>query len=291
MKGSVFKRCQCTKAELGVDPNTGKPKTCRKRHGSWALMLDVGIDPVTKKRKQLQRSGFATAKEAEETLAELATNVTAGTWTDDKGTTVASWLDTWLKRKEANGLRPATVKIYRQHIDDYLVPSLGALRLRDLRPGHVASLLEKLQAEKGKSGRALSTSTVTRVHACLRSALSTAVKMRLVTFNAARDVELPKVSRARVKPWQPAELGAFLDSVQGDRLASLFEVVAASGMRRGDICGLRWSDIDLKRGVITVRQQLTERAGDNSVCGQCQENHKGLRFATPKTESGEYRKI
>lgn len=184
-----------------------------------------------------------------------------------------------------------SLKIYRQHIEDYLKPSLGDLRLRDLRPGHVADLLNSLQASAGKSGKNLSSNTITRVHACLRSALGTAVKMRLVTFNAARDVELPKVTRQRVKPWQPEELGAFLDSVQTDRLAALFETVAASGMRRGEACGLRWHDIDAALGIITVRQQLTERAGDNSLCTICGANHKGLQFAAPKTESGDFRVI
>lgn len=291
MSGSVFKRCPCRKADLPVDGRTGKAKSCAKGHGSWWFNVAADRDPITRKRQQIARGGYRTKRDAETALADVVTQIRSGVYTDDKGTTVAAWLDTWLARKDKNGLRPATVKVYRQHIDDYLKPNLGALRLRDLRPGHVADLLDKLQAGTGKGGKTLSTNTVTRVHACLRSALSTAVKMRLATFNAARDVELPKVARKRVKPWQPAELGAFLDSIQGDRLAALFETVAASGMRRGEVCGLRWDDVDAAEGVITVRQQLTERAGDNSACQYCGVNHKGLRFATPKTDSGEYRKV
>lgn len=290
MSGSVFKRCICKKADL-IDPKTGKQRTCAKSHGSWWFNVLADRDPVTMKRKQVARGGFRTKKDAETALADIVTQIRTGIYTDDKGTTTGEWLDTWLTRKEANGLRPATVKIYRQHIEDYLKPSLGDLRLRDLRPGHVADLLDSLQSGTGKSGKNLSSNTITRVHACLRSSLGTAVKMRLVTFNAARDVELPKVTRQRVKPWQPEELGAFLDAVQTDRLAALFETVAASGMRRGEACGLRWQDIDAANGIITVRQQLTERAGDNSLCTICGDNHKGLQFAAPKTESGDFRVI
>ncbi|MGX5356856.1 tyrosine-type recombinase/integrase [Kocuria sp. KH4] len=214
-----------------------------------------------------------------------------GSWTDDQSMTVGTWLDRWLERKQANGLRPATVRIYRQHVEDYLKPHLGHRKLRDLRPGHVSDLLQTLLTAPGANGRTLSPTTVTRVHACLRSALATAVKMRLVSYNAARDVELPKVQRARVKPWQPYELGAFLDGLQGHRLAALFEVIAGTGLRRGEALGLRWEDVDLARGVLTVRQQLTERSGVVEVCRSCGAVHKGLRFAVPKTDSGEHRRV
>lgn len=291
MSGSVFKRCSCRPADLPIDARTGKPRTCAKQHGSWWFTTRAETNPVTGQRKRVARGGFRTKRDAETALAEVTIQVRTGTWTDDNGVTVAAWLGSWLERKEKIGLRPATIRVYRQHINDYLTPSLGSLRLRDLRPGHVADLLDKLQAGSGTGGHTLSASTVTRVHACLRSALSTAVKMRLVSFNAARDVELPKVVRRRVKPWQPDELGAFLDAVQSDRLAALFEAVAASGMRRGEVCGLRWDDLDAEAGAIIVRQQLTERSGDDSICPFCELNHQGLRFAAPKTESGEYRKI
>lgn len=291
MSGSVFKRCTCKKSELPLDARTGKPKTCTKPHGSWWLNVLADRDPATNKRKQVARGGFKSKRDAETALADLVTQMRSGTWTDDKGTTVAAWLDVWLERKEKNGLRPASVSVYRQHIQDYLKPNLGSLRLRDLRPGHVADMLDRLQDAEGKKGTKLSPNSITRIHACLRSALSTAVKMRLVTYNAARDVELPKVTRKRVRPWQPNELGAFLDSIQTDRLAALYETIAASGMRRGEACGLRWEDIDAATGVITVHQQLTEHAGYPGDCSLCGGAHRGVRFATPKTESGEYRKI
>ena len=278
-------------ASRSARSKTGKSRTCAKQHGPWWFSTRAELNPATGQRKRIARGGFRTKRDAETSLAEVTTQVRSGTWTDDQGVTVSAWLDSWLERKKTNGLRPATVKVYRQHINDYLEPTLGSIRLRDLRPGHVADLLDAIRAGSGTGGHKLSANTVTRVHTCLRSALSTAVKMRLVTFNAARDVELPKVARPRVKPWQPVELGAFLDAVQSDRLGALFEAVAASGMRRGEVCGLRWDDLDPQAGAITVKQQLTERSGDDSICPYCGKNHRGLGFATPKTDSGDYRKI
>ena len=96
------------------------------------------------------------------------------------------------------------------------------------------------------------------MHATLRSALSSAQRQQLVAFNAAANLDLPAAARPKVRPWEPAELGRFLDSLGGDRLAALFELIAATGLRRGESCGLRWSDVDLERGVIVVRQQLVQ---------------------------------
>lgn len=291
MSGSVYKRCSCPAVAIPLDARTGKRRSCSKQHGSWWFHTRGPVDPANGKARRIARGGYRTKRDAEAALAEVVTQLRSGTWTDDEGVKVSAWLKSWLERKQANGLRPATVRLYHQHIVDYLNPTLGSIRLRELRPGHVAEMLDQLLKESGAGGNNLSPNTVTRIHACLRSALGTAVKMRLVSFNAARDVELPKVTRKRVKPWQPAELGAFLDSVQSERLGALFETVAASGMRRGEACGLRWDDLAPKAGVIIVRQQLTERSGDESVCPYCGQNHQGLAFASPKTDSGEYRKI
>lgn len=91
------------------------------------------------------------------------------------------------------------------------------------------------------------------------------------------DVALPKTARPKVQPWEPTELGRFIDCAAGDRLGVLFEVMAASGLRRGEACGLRWAD-DLERGRLVVRQQVV-------VIG-----HE-LRFGPPKTASGDARVV
>jgi integrase len=152
------------------------------------------------------------------------------------------------------------------------VPAIGSIRLGDLRPGHVEKLIRDLQV----AGRGIA--TIRRIHAVLRSALTAARRSRLVSYNAASDVALPGDRPAKVRPWEPAELGAFLDHAAGHRLGALFEVMAFTGMRRGEALALRWSDVDLQRGVIIVRTQLVE-VGGRTVEGK------------PKTRSGEDRRI
>jgi integrase len=182
---------------------------------------------------------------------------------------VGEYLAGWIEGKVADGLRPTTERSYRQHIRDHLVPQLGHVRLGDLRPGHIQAMLRTVSAGP---------STVRRIHATLRSALSDTVMGQLIAYNPAGKVPLPKTSRPKVTPWEPAELGRFLDYAAGDRLGVLYEVMAASGLRRGEACGLRWADVDLERGRLVVRQQV-------AVIG-----HE-LQFGPPKTASGDARVV
>lgn len=136
-----------------------------------------------------------------------------------------------------------------------------------------------------------------RIHATLRSALSTAVRRRLVTFNAAKDVDLPVAQRPKVKPWEPGELGQFLDSIGAHRLGAMFETIAGTGLRRGEAVGLRWDDVDLAARVIVVRQQIVQESGRKknneapAACPYCEAGHLGMSFGRPKTASGENRVI
>lgn len=286
MKGSTYKRCKCP----ATHDAKGNRRNCRKDHGAWYYVADVGFGPDGK-RKQVRKGGFRTSDDAEKELNKLLSRVNEGSYTHDEGQTVAVWFGTWLELKERAGLRPSTLRAYRSHVDEYLAPQLGRLRMQDLRASHVDQLLTSLDNGKRKAA------TIRRVHATLRSALSTAVRRRLITFNAAKDVDLPVAQRPKVKPWEPEELGEFLDSIGTHRLGPMFEVIAGTGLRRGEAIGLRWDDVDLARRVIVVRQQIVQESGRRknkqatAPCPYCETGHIGMSFGRPKTASGEDRVI
>jgi integrase len=117
--------------------------------------------------------------------------------------------------------------------------------------------------------------TIRRVHAALRAALNAAVRSRKLAYNPALGVELPALRKTDVDPWQAHELGAFLDHIQGHRLAALFEVLASCGPRRGEALGAMWSDIDVERGELVVRRQLLNSWADGAPV-----------FGEPKTANG-----
>lgn len=282
MRGSVLKRCTCPPQHNA----RGKRLNCRKDHGSWYYVIDRGRGPDGK-RLQDKVGGFRTEAEAENALAAAIKAINDGTFAHDGGLKLGPFMATWIADKVAAGLRPTTERSYRQHIRDHLGPHLGHLRLRDLRPTHVSGMVRAL-AKGSDQHPPLSPVSIRRVHATLRSVLTSAHRQQLVTINAAANVELPAVPRGKVTPWEPAELGAFLDSLGGERMGPLFELIASSGLRRGEACGLRWADVNLGAGVLVVRQQLVQ-AGATRPCPWCPAVHKGHTFGPPKTASGEAR--
>ena len=271
MKGSTFRRCGCRDEDgklLTSCPRLGK----ERGHGSWYYRADVGRDATTGRRREQRKGGFTTKAEADAALAKVLAAVSTGEHRHDGRQTLADFLTTWLSDRIADGLRPSSAAMYRLYVERDIVPVIGAVRLGDLRPGHVERLLRDMRT----AGRGAT--TIRRVHATLRSALTSARRARLVSYNAATDVELPTVRPAKVRPWEADELATFLDRAAGHRLGALFEVMAFTGLRRGEACALRWADVNLEQGYVVVRSQLVE------VRGQVIEGK-------PKTRSGEDRRV
>lgn len=273
MTGRVFKRCSCPP----VLDDAGRRKNCQKRHGSWFFMHDVRDS--SGKRRQVQRGGFATAADAEAALQASLTATGMGVRVQEqRRLTVAAYLEAWLERKKDTGrFRPSTALHTGHHVHHYWIPLMGHYRLADLTVDDVDRALASLRRQDTRK-RQLSASSVRRIHATLRSALNDAVRRRMIPYNPASLAELEPTRRPKVRPWEPEELGAFLDHAAGHRLGVLFEVLAMTGLRRGEIVGLRWRDVDLDRGALWVRQSVVQ-VGYTSIVGQ------------PKTASGEDRRV
>ncbi|SDX70560.1 hypothetical protein SAMN05661080_00872 [Modestobacter sp. DSM 44400] len=137
----------------------------------------------------------------------------------------------------------------QQHLRDYWIPLLGHFRLSDLTVDDVDRARVSLRRQ-GTRRQRLSPSSVRRIHATLRSALNDAVRRRMLRYNPAALAELEPMRRPEVRPWEPEELGAFLDIAAGHRLGVLFEVLAMTGLRRGEVVGLRWGDVHLDKRVL-----------------------------------------
>jgi integrase len=287
MRGSVRKRCSCP-AELDA---RGRRKACTIKHGSWGYTVDLGPglspDGVHLERRQVTRFGFPTKKDAEKALAEVLDANARGLAIAVNNVTVAAFLNDWLAGRIADGLRPTTAATYTAHFNNYFIPRIGHLRLRELRPQHVEAALRSIQTD-----RTMKPASLRRVHASLRSALGAAVRLRLIPNNPAVGVSLPSVTRPHVRPWEPEELGRFLDHADRDDLGAIFHLLAATGLRRGEAVGLRWSDVDLDKSRLHVRQQVvTLTAKFSRPCDQCGGDHGRIGFGRPKTASGEDRVV
>ena len=229
-------------------------------------MLDAGRDALGK-RRQLTRGGFATRVEARAALRQM---VLSGSTADvaSHRLTVEDYLKQWLEGKRA--LRPSTLKSYREHIDLYLVPNLGQLRLKDVSAAHVDQLISRIAS---RTHRPLSAATIRRIHATFRTALNAAVRRRLIPYNPALQVDLPVEDHEPVTVWTHQQLAQFLTSARDDRLQVLYYLVALTGLRRGEVLGLRWTDIDLDRRLVSIRRQVVQLGGQ-------------VHIGPPKTRAG-----
>jgi integrase len=172
--------------------------------------------------------------------------------------TVAQFLTHWLEQIAKPRLRPRTFQTYDEVVRLHVVPYLGRVALGKLTPQRVQAWLNN-RATAGVSPRRCQ-----YARAVLRTALQQAVKWNLVARNAAALVDPPRVVQREITPLDPTQCRTLLEACNGHRLGPLFTVAVALGLRKGEMLGLRWNDVDLAEGVLHVRQALQRRNG--AVC-------------------------
>lgn len=199
--------------------------------------------------------GFATKREAQQARAKIVDQLATGRYKPDRKITLGQHLTSWLERRERDGMRPSTARMYRRYIEQDISPAIGSVKLADLRRHHVDTFVQQLRLD----GRGVT--TIRRIHATLSSSLSAAERLDLVDSNVAAKIALPAATRTRLRIWEPEQTAAFLDLATQHRLGVVFELAVFTGMRRGELAGLKWSDVNLARSELTVRQQRVQLGG------------------------------
>jgi len=219
----------------------------RESDGRWVGAVDLGFVNGMRKRKTVYGK---TQAEALSKLRALERERDAGRDLTVRAETVETFLNRWIRDVVEPGRSPKTTAGYRDIVRNHLIPGVGRHKLANLKPEHVAAMLRQ------KTADGLSPRTVHHIRAVLRVALNQALRWGLVTRNAAKDVESPRQDDKRVEPHKPADVRALIAAVEGDRLALAYRLGLMLGMRQGEILGLRWSDVDLDRGRVEIRQAL-----------------------------------
>jgi integrase len=271
--GSVYRRCGCRDKSTRRLLGALCPGLRSARHGSWYFSAD--LPSAAGQRRRVRRGGFATQAAAAAGLEALAFPA-AG---PEPGLSTGEWLGRWLESRVS--LRASTARIYAAHVRGYLIPYLGDNPLTALTAGDVQAMFTAVIRDETVLGRPVSAATLHRIHATLRAALNGAVRAGLITVNPGRFPELPRAARPRAQVWTPAlterweqegwrpavgvwtaaQTAEFLRRVRGHRLYALFHLVALRGLRRGEVAGLRWGDLDLDAGTLTVTGQLQQLGG------------------------------
>jgi len=243
----------------------------------------VQVSTVAGRKARYRRGGFVTREAASAARQAIldgpADQAAAGAWT------VAPWLRYWLTLAEPH-LRPSTLHGYRDHIDRYLIPSIGRITLADLTGKRLQACFNLLSRQRTKKGTLIAASTVDRIRATLRSALNAAVREGLISGNPLAQVRLGKPVRPhpviwtdeRVEAWRrdgirPAvavwtlrQLITFLTGVENDRLAALWWLIALRGLRRGEAAAPDRDDLDSDACELTISRQLVALPGE-LYCG------------------------
>lgn len=243
----------------------GEGTIYQRKDGRWCSQITVRIDPATGKPKRKTLYG-RTRREVADELARIRHELATGTYIEPATCTLGEWLDRWMTEYKKGELKRSTYENYETIIEAHIKPDLGNIPLAKLQPQMLQSFYnKKLESGRrdGKEG-GLSTRMVRYFHAIIRQALEQAVREGLLPRNVADATSPPALRKQQMQPLTEDELLKFFEVAKDDRLFPAFVLAATTGLRRGELCGLKWDSIDLDEGVLVVRRQLLTLKGGPS---------------------------
>ena len=223
----------------------------RRSDGRWVAQYTSGRNPKT--GRLLRHTIYGkTQQEVAEKLRAATSSIDNGTFQEPRKITIEEYTKEYLQTC-AITLAHYTQQSYNRILDNHILPALGKVKLTDLTHRQVQAFVATLSAKKG-----LSAKTVRNIHGVLHSMLEAAVRDEILLRNVSEKCRLPRVTQTQVKAITTAELGRFLQAIEGEPFRNIFFVDIFSGLRISEILGLRWDDVDFENGCIYVRQQLMQ---------------------------------
>jgi integrase len=231
----------------------------------WELRLNLGKDPVTGKYRGVSKTFHGPAREADKALRQLIDAQAPGE--DGVGATFVQLLDQWLEECERLDLSPTTLRNYESSVRTSIRPKLGQIPLSTLSAKHLDALYGAMK-DAGKSPK-----TIRNHHAAISAALHQGVRWGWVRSNVAELARPPRIAHQRVRAPSIEVVRDVIDEAErrDHRMAALLMLAALTGMRRGELCALRWSDVDLETGTMEVARSVVVIPG-------------GLAEKAPKTD-------
>jgi len=224
--------------------------------GRWCAQIPIGYEGGKLKRKTVYGK---TEDEVWQDLVKIQRDKQQGLPIVTKGQTIGKFLEGWLEDSVKPSVREQTYKTYESTVRLHIIPVIGKVALDKLTPQDV----QRMMREAAKKDF-----TATHVAYCrtiLRIALNKALKWGLVARNVAALADPPKRQRYDAQYLTVDEARRFFKVVRSDRLEALYVVTTTLGLRKGEVCGLRWQDIDLDNGELTVRYQLQRVGGKKQL--------------------------
>lgn len=227
------------------NPN-GAGSIWQRKDGRFEARVYVPQPDGTRKRKTVYGS---TWDECDEKRQELVRRDRQGIPTPSRSAKLSEWLPYWLEEYIRPQRKRTTYVKYEMHVRLYLVPLLGSRRLESLTTANVRQMISNVTEQA-------SAATAKEAHRVLRTALTAACRDELISRNVVKLVPAPRVEPRELRPWSLDETVTFLEAARTDPLYPAFVLAVALGLRRGEILGLQWRDVDLDRRTLTVRTTL-----------------------------------
>lgn len=237
----------------------GEGSLYKRKDGLWVSQMFAHGSKVYKYSR--------TQAEARDWLQEMRNQMNSGLTLAAAQITLNQFLQRWLESHSVS-IRPKTIQQYEQIVHQYLAPGIGRIKLRDLRPDHIQTLYSAC-LRQGKSER-----TVLLIHAVLHRALNQALKWGLIARNPVDGATHPKTRRHEMNTLTDSQVRDLLRAVKGTKHEALYLLAVSTGLREGELLGLRWSDLDWTTRRLQVQRQLQRVRGG------------GLIFSEPKSQAG-----
>ena len=244
----------------------GEGSIRKRKDGRWEGRYTAGRDPVTGKTIYKNVLGKTQAEVKEKLKAAIEKTGVLPLRTEHY--TVGQWLDAWMENYAKLQVRASSYKTYQGFVENHIKPALGDTPLEKLTPMDLQRLYKHLLengraecAESRSKPKGLSVKTVRNINQMISSALNCAVEQRMIPLNPTKGCVLPKLERKEMKILPPENLGTFFEEARRSGVFELYYIDLATGLRRGELLGLKWSDIDLDKGILHVRRQVLRQNG------------------------------
>ena len=248
--------------------SNGEGNIRKRKDGRWEGRYTAGHDPVTGKQVFKNVLGKSQA-EVLEKLKKALEEAQKVDFTRTGKYTVAQWMEEWFENVCKVKVRPSSHQTYRGYIDHHIAPNIGKIPLEKLSTMDLQKLYRKLMSngrveriEAEHQPKGLSAKTVRNINQVISSAMDFAVAQKIISESPCKNVSLPKLEHKEMQTIPAEQLQAFLQEAKATGVYEMYYIELATGLRRGELLGLKWQDIDWKNGIIKVRRQLARVNGE-----------------------------
>ncbi|QAS52843.1 tyrosine-type recombinase/integrase [Halobacillus litoralis] len=238
-----------------------------KTADGYGFRASMGKDPVTGRYIQKRFSGYTSKTQARQEKKRIELEVKQGTYLVDQDITLGDFLKEWLNHKGKH-VTEGTMSHYRPYINKHLIPYLGHVEIGKLKPSHIQQLYDYYVEEE-----LLTNQSIKHMHRVLHNAYNTAIKWEYVAKNPCLGATPPAPEKRMMQTWDEVDIETFLEENKEHRLYTFYLLSLSTGMRKGELLGLTWNNIDFTNNMLAVTQAIRKKKGGGYEIGKVKTKH------------------